>query len=308
MIKKLINIPGSFILTYKAEFILLCITFMWGLSFPLVKISLNSVSPGLFIFLRFSFTLILFMIIFRNKINVKNFSLWKNGLILGVFLFLGFAFQTVGLEYTTASKSGFITGTNLVILPFAQYIILRIKPKGENKAGALIVLIGLYILSEAFIIVPNAGDILTFFCAVFFAVHIVLLNKYTGKHNFLYMTFGQFLSMSVLSLIFIFTYDNFITGGVFIRLNSELMATLIFTSLVSTLLSILLITKYQHFTTPLRAGIIYSMESIFAAFFAFIVLNEILNFNQIIGAAIMFTGLIVSEFYGIIKFKLKNAN
>lgn len=281
---------------------------MWGLSFPLVKISLNSVSPGLFIFLRFSFTLILFMIIFRNKINFKNFSLWKNGLILGVFLFLGFAFQTVGLEYTTASKSGFITGTNLVILPFAQYIILRIKPKGENITGALIVLMGLYILSEAFIIVPNAGDVLTFFCAVFFAVHIVLLNKYTDNDNFLYMTFGQFLSMSVLSLIFIFTYDNFIKGGAFIRLNSELIAALVFTSLISTLLSILLVTKYQHFTTPLRAGIIYSMESIFAAIFAFIVLNEILNFNQMIGAAIMFTGLIISEFYGIIKFKLNNAN
>lgn len=280
---------------------------MWGLSFPLVKISLKSVSPGLFIFLRFSITLILFMIIFRKKINFKNFSLWKNGLILGIFLFLGFAFQTVGLEYTTASKSGFITGTNLVILPFAQLFILRVKPKGENIAGALVVLIGLYILSEAFIIVPNAGDILTLLCAVFFAIHIVLLNKYTDKDNFLYMTFGQFLSMSVLSLMFIFIYDNFFVGGAFIRLNSELIATLMFTSLISTLLSILLITKYQHFTTPLRAGIIYSMESIFAAIFAFIVLNEILNFNQMIGAAIMFSGLIISEFYGIIKFKLENA-
>lgn len=246
------------------------------------------------------------MIIFRNKLEFSNFKLWKNGLILGFFLFLGFSFQTVGLEFTSASKSGFITGSNLVIIPFAQYFILKIKPGSENLVGALIVLIGLYILSEAFYIDPNIGDLMTLFCAVFFAIHLVLLNKYTNSENFLYMTFGQFFSMTVMSLIFTFLYDENFKGGAFIFLNTELIITLIYTSFVSTLLSILLITKYQNMTTPLRAGIIYSMESIFAAIFAFIVLNEILNFNQLIGAAIMFTGLIISEFYGIVKLKAKN--
>ncbi|HMQ68936.1 MAG TPA: DMT family transporter [Ignavibacteria bacterium] len=307
MIKYLINIPGNVLKTYRAEMILLCITIAWGLSFPLVKISLNSISPGLFIFIRFLITLVTFMIIFRNKIEYKNFKLWKNGLILGVFLFSGFAFQTVGLEYTTASKSGFITGTNLIILPFAQFFILKIKPGNENIAGALIVLTGLYILSEAFYIVPNIGDLMTLFCAVFFAIHIILLNKYTSDENFLYMTFGQFFSMTILSLLFTFFYDENFKGGAFIILNTELIITLIYTSFVSTLLSILLITKYQNMTTPLRAGIIYSMESIFAAIFAFLVLNEILNFNQMLGAAIMFTGLLISEFYGIVKLKIKNA-
>ena len=99
--------------------------------------------------------------------DFRKFHLWKNGLILGIFLFLGFSFQTVGLEFTSASKSGFITGTNLVILPFAQYFILKIKPGAENIIGALVVLIGLYILSEAFYIVPNTGDLLTLLRSVF---------------------------------------------------------------------------------------------------------------------------------------------
>ncbi len=307
MKKEPINLTVNILTTYKAEFILLCITIAWGLSFPLIKISLNSVSSGLFVFIRFFITLIAFMIIFRNKMDFRKFHLWKNGLILGIFLFLGFSFQTVGLEFTSASKSGFITGTNLVILPFAQYFILKIKPGGENIIGALVVLIGLYILSEAFYIVPNTGDLLTLLCAMFFAVHIILLNKYTTSDNFLYMTFGQFFTMTVMSLIFIFVYDENFKGGAFIIFDSEIIITLLYTSFVSTLISILLVTKYQPMTTPLRAGIIYSMESIFAAVFAFLILNEILNFNQIIGAVIMFTGLFISEFYGMLKLKFQNA-
>lgn len=296
----------SFLKTYKAEIILFIVTFSWGLSFPLIKISLNFISPGLFIFIRFFITFVVFIILFRKKIDFKKISEWKYGLILGIFLFAGFAFQTLGLKFTSASKSAFITGTALAVIPFAQYIIIKTKPKAENVFGGIIVMIGLYILSEAYFTIPNIGDILTLICAISFALHIVYLDKYSQTINFNYLVFGQFLTMMVLSLVFMLVSEVFVTNELFISINTLLIFTLAYASLFSTLISIILMTKYQKLTTPLRAGIIYNMESIFAVFFAFIILGEILNFNQIIGAVIMLTGLLISEFYGFVKFKLSH--
>jgi drug/metabolite transporter (DMT)-like permease len=293
--------------TYKAEIILLFVTFSWGLTFPLIKISLEFISPVFFISIRFFIALILFCLLFRRKIIFSDFSKWKYGIILGIFIFFGFAFQTVGLKFTTASKSAFITGTSLIIIPFAQYFILKHKPKPENIAGAIVVIAGLYILSESYLTKPNTGDILTLFCATAFAIHIVLLDKYSRVINFNYLVFGQFLTMTILSLIFMLIFEVFIYDDLYINLSTDLIFPIFYTSVFSILMSIILMTKYQHETTPLRAGIIYNMESLFAVFFAFILLGEILNLNQIIGAIIMLLGLFVSEFCGLIKIKISNA-
>lgn len=296
-------IEQSFIKVYKAELILFTITFGWGLSFPLSKIALQFISPVFFVALRILITLIVFCLIFRKKISFGKFESWKAGIILGVFLFLGFSFQTIGLIYTSASKSGFITGTSIVIIPFAQYFILRIKPGVENIVGAVIVMAGLYILSEAYFTTPNAGDVLTFLCAIAFAIYPVLLNKYSERADFYNLTYGQFLSMTILSFILMIFMEMVFTRDFFIEIGAGLVILLLYGSLISTLLSIFLVTKYQKETTPLRAGIIYSMEAMFAALFAFIILGEILNLSQIIGALLMIVGLIISEFYGLTKLK-----
>lgn len=295
---------NNFIITYKAELILLLVTFSWGMSFPAIKISLRFVSPLLFVFIRFFITTVIFFLLVRKKLDFSNRQDIRNGFILGIFLFLGFAFQTMGLKYTTSAKSAFITGVNLVFIPFVQYFIIRSKPKKENLFGGLIVIIGLYILSEAYISIPNTGDFLTLICAVSFAFHIVLLNKFTTEFNFINLTFVQFFVMALLSLFFFAVYENTIADEAFLNLNSDLVWLILYTSVFSTLISIFLVTKYQQRTTPVRAAIIYSMESIFAVFFSFLMLGDVLNFHQIFGAVIMFTGLLISEFYGFIKIKL----
>ena len=294
----------AFTETYKAEIVLMIITLSWGLSFPLLKISLNFISPFLFLFLRFFITVTVFYFIFRSKLDLSKFNEWKNGIILGIFLFSGFAFQTIGLKFTTASKSAFITGPSLIVIPFAQYFILKLKPRPENIIGALIVLAGLYILSEAYFSDPNAGDMLTLISALSFAIYVVLLNKYATEINFNYLAFGQFLTMSVLSIIFVLIFEVFIYNEIFFIPDAVLLLTLFYTSVFSTLISIILISRYQRETTPLRASIIYNMEAVSAVFFSFIILGEVLNFNQMTGAFIMIAGLVISEFYIYLKIKI----
>ena len=295
-----------FLIQYKAEMILLLVTFIWGISFPAIKISLNESSPFFFNCIRFTLALFMFLLFFYNKINISIFQKWKAGIILGVFMSAGFAFQTLGMKFTSASKSAFITGMSLIFIPFAQYIILGNKPKTENLIGAVIVMTGLYILSEAYFISLNPGDLLTLICAVCFAVHIVLLDKYTKEYGLHYLLFGQFITAFLTSIIFMIVFDILIFDDFFFNFNFITVSSIIYTSVFSILLGVLLMTKYQKQTTPLRAGIIYNMESLFAVFFAYIILSEILNFNQITGALIMIIGLLISEFYGLIKLKFAN--
>jgi len=296
--------------TYKAEFVLILVTFSWGLTFPLMKLSLDFISVMLFNFIRFVITFIFFCIIFRKEIelsNIKsNYKYWKFGFLIGTFLFFGFIFQTIGLKYTTASKSGFITSTSIVIIPFAQYFILKSKPKIENIVGGIIVMAGLFILTDTFFSIPNIGDILTFICAFSFAVYIVLLDKYSVKINLHQLLFGQFFSMVILSFVFMLFFEVYLFSEFNFNFKEILILTLLYNSLIATLLSILMMTKYQHKTSSLRAGIIYSMESVFAAFFSYLILNDKLNKSQIIGIFIMFIGLIISEFYTLLKLKIKS--
>ena len=303
-----VSAEDSFLKVYRAELILLFVTFTWGLSFPLIKISLQFISPVSFVFIRFLLTLLIFYFIFRKRLDPSRFKEWKYGIILGIFLFFGFALQTFGLKFTSASKSAFITGTNLIVIPFAQYFILKNKPKIENLIGAGIVMLGLYILTEAYFTTPNIGDIATIFCAISFAIHIVLLDKYSRFINFNYLVFGQFLTMVILSFLFMIIFEIFIFEEFFFKINLKLIFSILFISIFSTLIGIMLMTKYQKATTPLRAGIIYNMESVFAVFFAFIILGELMNFNQLIGVIIMLLGLLISEFYGFIKFKFINGD
>ncbi|MBI5403499.1 MAG: DMT family transporter [Ignavibacteriae bacterium] len=220
-----------------------------------------------------------------------------------MFLFVGFLTQTTGMKYTSASNSAFITGTNIVLLPFAQILLIKTRPKFENILGIIIVVIGLYFLTNIDSDKINTGDLLTVFCAVSFAFYIVLLDKFSAKVDTNALIYGQFLTTTALALIAALFIEEPLFGRIEFVLNYILVISLIFNALFNTFLGLFLSTRYQKFTTPVRAGLIYNMEQIFAVIFAYIILSEIMTTVQIIGAAIMIFGVIVSEFYYLLKAK-----
>jgi drug/metabolite transporter (DMT)-like permease len=217
-----------------------------------------------------------------------------------VFLFIGFLTQTTGLKYTTASNSAFITGTNIVLLPFAQILIIKTRPKFENVLGIIIVVIGLYFLTNLKKDEVNLGDLLTVFCAVSFAFYIVLLDKFSKKTDTDALIFGQFLTTTVLALFFVIFFENYFFGNIPFILNLTLIGSLIFNSIFNTFLGLFLSTRFQKFTTPVRAGLIYNMEQIFAVIFAYFILSEMMTGIQVMGALIMIFGVVISEFYYLI--------
>ncbi len=282
---------------YKSEFLLLLCAFVWGFSFPSVKIALEYSSPNAFIFFRFFLTLIVFYAFYRKRIKLFRKSEVYQGMILGFFLFAGFSTQTFGLKYTSASNSAFITGAYLILVPFIQISIIKVKPKFENIIGIIIVLFGVYVLSGIHDSKLNFGDAITFVCSVAFAYHIVYLDKFSRKSDTLALIYGQYFSMTILSLVSLVFIDYAILGTYKFELNSFLIFSTVFNGIFSTFIALYIAMKFQKYTTPVRAGLVYNMEQVFAVIFSYFMLNEVLAANQIIGGLLILAGLLFSEFY-----------
>lgn len=295
---------------FLGEGALLLMTIIWGGTFVIVKESLHDISSMLFVSIRFGVAALIISayLFFKNyKLNKQAFL---SGIFLGLFLFLGFMFQTIGLKYTTATKSGFITGSLVVMVPFLQMLIEKKIPSKGALIGTLLVFIGILFLSSGGSSIKNflselgktfnIGDTLTLICALFFALHVVYMDIISPKHDFWILFLSQLISVSVfaflMSLIFHFSSLELIK----IKLTSNLWSGLLYTSLLATCVNFGLQTKFQKVVSPTKAGIIYSFEPIFAAIFAFFILNEKFTNFGLFGSALIFSGLIVSEIFDFV--------
>jgi len=294
---------------YRAELLLLLVTLIWGGTFSIVKTALENVSPLIFLGARFGISTIVYLIFFPS--SLKNFDLktLKHGLVIALLLFAGFAFQTIGLKYTTASKSGFITGMLVIFTPIAQTIIERKPPKPGNLIGVALVTFGLLLLTSKESSIENfiyslgqdftVGDFLTLLCAIMFALYIVYLDIYSREHETGKLVIIQLAVTSILSFMISPVFEQ-----TKINLSSQLFFALAYTSLLATIFATYIQTEYQKFTTPTRAAIIFTMEPFFAAIIARLFLNERFSPFATLGSALMMAGLLISELSDVI---FKNA-
>lgn len=291
---------------YKGEVNLLIVTLLWSATFVIVKESLSDISSMLFIGLRFLIAgLILFPFVLSKKLDWRNTKLFPP-IILGILLFIGFATQTVGLKYTSATKSAFLTGSSVAIIPILQVLIERKRPKTGPIIGVAVVLLGILFLSggnsiltllEDIITNFNFGDFLTLICALFFALYVVYLDKLSSKYDFWILLIIQIGVSAILSFSTAFIFDLTKYEVLRIEITAQLSFGILYTSIFATLFTTTLQTKYQKLVSPTKAGIVYSFEPIFAAVIAFVFLSERVTTFGLIGAMLIFVGLIISETY-----------
>ena len=275
-------------------------TLLWGVTFVVIKLSLADVSPLVFVSLRFTLASLILLPFAYKLFRTFNKEILTGGIILGLLNFAGFATQTIGLKFTSATKSGFITGTFVIFTPILQLIIEKRKPRKENIFGILLVLLGLVFLSSRgnslFDIFNelgtnfNIGDFFTLLCAIVFAAYIVYLDIISHKIDYKALVFIQIIVTGIFG--WLFAYLLSVTG--LEKFSFQLGNTALFATVIATTLQ----TKYQKFVTPTKAAIIFSLEPIFAALFAFLIINERLSYFGFIGCIFIFTGLLVSELLG----------
>jgi len=274
----------------KAELILLSITFVWGGTFAVVKFALSSASPLAFLAIRFGIASVVFPLVYRkNYLSIDRATL-TGGLFLGFLLMIGFAFQTEGLKYTTSSKSAFITGLLVAFTPIAQAVIERKWPSRGNLIGVVLVAIGLFLLTSPNGQAFNIGDLLSLFCAITYAIYIVYLDIFSKKHDVSRLTFLQLAVTCLLSAAaapFLEKIEVHFTAG--------LIWALLYTSILATVFSTYLQTKYQRETTPVKAAIIFSMEPVLANVIAFFAFGEFVGYIGAVGGVLIVVGLLTSE-------------
>jgi len=266
----------------RAELALLGATVLWGLTFPAMKVGLTYIPPILFLSYRFGIATLLMPLIFGKKVLKRGYLM--EGFVLGLTLFFGHGFQIVGLEYTTASNSAFITSLYVVFTPFIGYSLIGEKIGGKDLISLITALAGLYLISGA-----NGrmglGDALTALCALSFAFQIVLVQRF-GHSDYFALSFWQI-------------FWNFIFSTVFSLLSEPLSVPkslvpwtgLLYTAVFGTVVAFTIQTKYQRETTAYRAALIYSMEPIFGSLSAFLLLGESLTGKALIGALLIMGSL-----------------
>lgn len=278
----------------RADRFLLAITLIWGSTFSVTKVALVDLPPLLLQGLRFSLAALMVGIYTWRDIKATTPASLRAGLILGLLLGLGFAFQTAGLVHTTASKAGFLTGTMVVFTPLLQMLIERRMPSFGNAAGVIIVGIGLYIFTSPAGGEFNAGDFLVLMCAVAFAFYIVYLDVFTKTEFRREIVFYQFVVTAVIGFAVTPLLEHppatFTLGAV---------GAVLYLAFFASTIAIFVQSKYQRETTPTRAAIIFTMEPVFAAIIAFLALGETMGVVEAAGAAVMVVGLLFSELYGL---------
>lgn len=280
----------------KANVILLLTAFIWGFTFVAQRASMLHVGPYLFNALRFMLgflSLIPIWFLLRKRMTRFKHTPLSSTLICGFFagvaIFTGASFQQVGLLTTTAGKSGFITGLYVIIVPIIG--IFWGNFSGVNTwMGAVLSAIGLYYLCMTETLAISLGDTLTLLCAVCFAIHVILISVFSQKNDPILLSMIQFAICSIFSFVFAAFTETIQIEGI-LKAGPAICFCGCFSVGVGYTLQVI----GQLNANPTHAAIILCLEGVFAAIGGWLFLEEQMTSRSILGAALMFSGMIVSH-------------
>ncbi len=275
-------------LTYLSDFGLLFAAFVWGITFVMVRDSLVSINPVVLIGYRFMLAAIILGLI----LAVKRIELWRNwqaGFTLGCLLWLLYIPQTIGLQYTTITNSGFITALFVAFVPVLSWIFFRQIPVALRWIATAVSLAGLYLLTGGLKTI-NIGDLLTLLAALANAGHIVAGDHLSKlSENPYALSFQQFLTVGLLSLL---------TAVIFhlpFRAPAPIVGVIVFLALVPSLLAFTIQLVAQKHTSAVKVALIFALEPVFAALTAWTVGGERVTIAGVLGGLLIVVAMILGE-------------
>lgn len=272
-----------------AEIGLLYAAAVWGATFFIVKDVLTQIDPFILVGYRFTFAGMLLACYLAVR-RVPILPGLKDGIILGVILWALYIPQTIGLKYTSAANSGFITGLFVVIVPILAYALFRKKPSAWEAVALLLSLAGLWFLTGG-AYGMNFGDLITLIAAFFYALHLLYCDKYmkVGRDPIV-ISVQQFLLVGLLSFATGWVFDLPFSIG-----DRTMVLTVVFLTLVPTLSAFLIQLYAQKLTSPFRVSLIFALEPVFAAIFAWTLGGEQFVVRSAAGGLLIFIAMIVAE-------------
>lgn len=274
----------------KADLSLLVITMIWGSTFVLTKNALESLSTYNFLSIRFLIAFTISSIIFWKNVKSIDKETLKYGILIGFILFLGFAMQTTGLLYTTASKSGFISAFCIIIVPVIESLISKKFPKKENILGIAFAIMGIALLTLDSNLSLNIGDFYTLLCTFAFAFQIIAVGYYSKKFDPISLAIIQMGVLGALSTLLTFWLETPVIPN-----NSKAWMSILITGIFATSVAFIVQNIMQKYTSSTRTALIFTSEPVFSAIFAYALLGEIISRKGAIGCMLIVFGMIISE-------------
>ncbi|HYF81492.1 MAG TPA: DMT family transporter [Clostridia bacterium] len=275
----------------KADLALLLVTIFWGAGFPATKIALLTMTPYYHIGFRFAVASILLAILFHKKLKDLSMDLVKPALVLSSLLFATYALQTVGIQYTTASKSSFFSGLAVLVVPIFSIFYLKAKLKLKTIISVLTATMGLFLLSyNGSDFNFNLGDFLTILCSVCYAWQLLFTGTYVQKYDTTLLAIIQLFFVSVFGMIFAVIFEPFPAG-----MSTPSFWSLMFSAVLCTAFAFWMQTTTQKFTPAAHIALIFTMEPVFGALTSFLVLGEVIGVKGIIGGMFIVAAMLISE-------------
>jgi drug/metabolite transporter (DMT)-like permease len=276
----------------RAEAALAVNTVAWGGTFVLAKAALVHISPVFFLAARFTLAAVALWIVFprvlRSPLTRRRIG---GGAVTGLFLFLGYLFQTLGLQYTTPAKSAFLTGLATVMVPLLASLVYRNRPLVSEWIGVSVATLGMGLLSlEGPFGSISRGDLLTLLGASAFAAHIVTLGHFSESMEFELLSVAQ-VSAAAVSALALFWWVEPLR----IHWQPVVFWAILITGLVCTAMAFTIQTWAQRYTTSTRTALIYALEPVFAGITSWLVLGEVLSGRAAAGAVLILAGVLLVE-------------
>ena len=284
----------------KADLALALCALIWGATFVVVKDALAFASVFSFNAVRFALAAMVMGIVYWRALRKSDRATLAAGALIGFFMFGGYAFQTLGLKFTSPSKAAFITGAGVVMVPVLLAVFWRRKVSRWVWAGAVAALAGLYFITvpRAGFAALNAGDLLVLGCAVMFAFHIILVARYSPRYSVAALSFLQVATTAVLTAFCLPVLGITRWEPPFARWTPDFVAAILITAVGATALCFSLQVWAQQYTSPTHTAILFSLEPVFAALTSLIVAHERLGARVLAGAVLVFIGIVVAELKG----------
>ena len=284
----------------QANLLMLLAAAIWGFAFVAQRVGMETMGPHWFNSLRFfigAVALIPVVIwIGRNKVQASEQepkastkALMLGGVAAGLLLFVGATFQQVGLQYTTAGKAGFITGMYIFFVPLIG-LFFRMKTGLGTWVGAVIALWGLYLLSINEDFTLSKGDTLQLTCAVAFAGHVLMIGYLASRMDTVKLSLIQFFVAGLLAMVLAVYFEQLSWAMI-----TSTALPLLFAGVMSTGIAYTLQTIAQQHAHPSHAAIILSSEGVFAVIGGFLLLNEVLPAQGLLGCGLILTGILMSQ-------------
>ncbi len=275
----------------NADLALILITLIWGSAFTIVKKSLAQVSPVLFIALRFWVATVVVLAFMPGSIQGISRRTLRRGLVLAVALLGGFVSQTMGLRSTTPSRSAFITSLAVLLVPLLGLLLYGHRPRPRTLAGVALATVGLGLLTLTKLELKlSHGDSLTLLCALFFALHILMLGRYLRLSDYRQLVIIQLAGSAALGTLLVPLLES-----PFLVWDSLFAFYFFFTGVLATGFAFYVQNRAQQYTTANRAALIFSLEPFFAALIAYWFLGQALTGKEWLGGVLVLAGILISE-------------